>query len=133
MKKQLIAFITAASVASVTLSAPAKADPGRNLANILLGVIVLGAIASSVNEGNAHVTVQPNRRHDVHNNQRQNTHRKNTHRQKTHRAQKPRHCLERVHTRHGWKKRYDRRCMKRHGWHFERGHGWVKNRRHGHR
>ena len=122
MTRKLIALATAAAIATTGFSAPARAGSAEDLARLLVGVAIIGAIANAANDSSANVTVtHGHSRPPVvhHNNPRPPAH--------AHRAQPPRQCLVRERTRHGWVERYAPRCMARLGWHFERGE-WVPNR-----
>jgi hypothetical protein len=122
MTRKLIAFVTAGAIATAGLSAPAKADPGQDIARLLIGAAIVGAIINSANNGDARVTV-------THGNSRPGAGRPHAHRPPVvhHRPTPPRQCLVRERTRHGWTERYAPRCMARFGWKWERG-GWVPTR-----
>jgi len=138
MKSKLIALITAGAIATTGISAPAQADPAEDLARILIGAAIIGAIVNSSNNGNTYSTVtrrshrhqpvvqpprhrhqpviQPPRRHHTAVNH-----------------HKPRQCMVKRHTARGWKKVYRQRCMQRLGWHRHSGLGWHQHRNRAHR
>jgi len=119
MKSRIISMIAAGAVATVGLSAPAKADD--ELLRFIVGAAVIGAIVHSANNGN-NVAVTHGNHHKP---KIKKKHRKHAH--------KPKQCLVRKWTNNGWKKRYDKNCMAHYGWHRHSGQGWHTHRRHAHR
>lgn len=123
MKSRIIAFITAGAVAATTLTAPAKADPANDLLRLAIGAAVIGAIVHGANQNNQ-PQVKVTRGYNDKKKKKRHAHGKN---------HKPRQCLVRKWTDHGWKKRYDRNCMAHYGWHRHSGNGWHTHNRHAHR
>ncbi|MFQ5438164.1 MAG: hypothetical protein ACE5DK_04945 [Paracoccaceae bacterium] len=99
MKTKLIAIITAGAIASAGLSAaPAQADAATDLVKFMVGAAFIGAMVNAPNN-NTQVVV---------------TTRAHNH--------KPRVCLRKRWTNHGWVAFYGRKCMNRHGWHRRNGY-----------
>ncbi len=126
MKKQIIALVTAGSLATAGLSAtPVQADPLDDLVRFAVAATVLGAIATAASgatttPATTHVAHVPPRVH--------RPHRRHGHRHHAHHSHKPKHCKRKRHTRHGWVTYWGPRCMANHGFHRHNGR-WHKHRR----
>lgn len=129
MKQQLIAFVTAGAIATTGMSAPVQAGQADELARILMGAVIIGAIAQHAN-GNTRVTVS----RGTHYNHNHRGHRHHVtpprHNRAAHAPRKPLACKIRKHTRNGWVTRYRAKCMQRMGWHRHNGLGWHPRNRH---
>ena len=117
---KFVSAIVAGSIAiSAGFAAPAFAGADRNqLARILLGAVAVGAIAHQVNKN------KKSREAVVHHNQ-----------YKPHQPRvvydrhRPRTCLRKKYTQHGWKTFYSQKCLKQH----RNRHGdrdWNHNHKH---
>lgn len=114
MKTRIIAITTAIAIASMGLSAPARANNADELARILFGAAIIGALVHTANNPpRATVTYGPPRGHyrPVHVT-----------------PQKPRQCLRREYTRRGWVNRFAPRCMANMGWTRNGAGRWVPTR-----
>ncbi|MCB1368666.1 MAG: hypothetical protein KDK00_12935 [Rhodobacteraceae bacterium] len=134
MKKQLIAFFTAGAIATSGISAPVQAGQADEFARLLMGAVIIGAIASQAN-GNTRVTVSRGNQHqhgyNRHNPRNHHHVRPNPPRHHvSHAPQPPRKCVITTKTRRGWETSFRPKCMKRNGWHRHSGLGWHPRNRH---
>ena len=127
MKRQIIAFITAGAIATTGIgAAPARADQNDDWARMLMGMIVMGAMASATNDGRSRVTVTHGRNHYAPRHRvRDHRHRHRPHGRRH--VQPPQQCIGQFWNQNGWTTFYRPRCMTRHGW-VQRHGRWVKPR-----
>ena len=120
MKTRIIAITTAIAIASMGLSAPARANNADELARILIGAAIIGALVHTANNPpRATVTYGPPRgyyRPTVPPRPAYVT------------PQMPRQCMRREYTRRGWVNRFAPRCMADMGWTKNGAGRWVPTR-----
>jgi len=114
MKNKLAALITAGAIATAGLSAPVQASPADDMAKLLFGAVVIGAIINSTNSPRrAPVTrrvVDPYPVVVV----------------RHHHHAKPELCLRQRYTYNGWVTYYGKNCMRNNGWYLRNGN-WRIN------
>lgn len=101
----LIAIAVSGAIALTAAATPASAaSDGDRLAQILFGAAAIGAIAHVV-----HKDKKKRRQREA----ARNNHYKP---QPVYQNHKPRTCLRKKYTNHGWKTFYSRKCLKQHGY-----------------
>ena len=135
MKKQLIALFTAGAIATSGMSAPVQAGQADEIARLLMGAVIIGAIAQHAN-GNTRVTVSQgnHRQHGYNNHHRGGRQHVRPHQPPRHHVahvpQPPRACTITTRVRGGWETSFRPKCMQRNGWHRHGGQGWHPMNRH---